>query len=430
MERKEARADQAQNMGDQITMNILTGKLPPRILNTQVGQDFLRSHGLDKHPGIQAALTEAQANELASGEPTQLEAPPAPGAEPGGVGGPMINIPKPMPTLESVQETIRKEEEAKALEVTNKEREITLKNQLLIRQWDETMRKNRMMSIDEQVRQFQALKEQLDIPEGQVSVSLDEEGNLRVSASVDPAAMEARAESRSNRKINNEIRYENYISQTGVQKTAHAMRLRSVLERDVALEDLAMDEGVSAPVAKALGDAISQINKSTSKDKVVERAEAVDTLLKSVNSDIDQYNKRNAVAAKGLGLGKDEIESRKVAPLRFEDVSGGISKVDWLKRRQPAKAEKLTSDIRNESRGASIPGQPSAASAKSDSAKVKEVYDGLKEIVLGAVAKRPDLTSEEIRASIVGNKDALMAEYGLNERLFSLVTAMADRVLG
>jgi hypothetical protein len=432
VERKQERAEKAKDMGDQIAMNIMTNKLDPRILNTQIGQDFLRKNKLDKHPGIRAAISEAEARRMAAGEPTDLstlQGKPeiSAGGEGPQMGGPLVNVPKPMPGIDEVQKTIEGEETAKALDISRQEKALTLANQMAYQEFTDLRKKNKMMTIDQQIREYNAICDRLNIPPTQRSFSLDEEGNLRITASMPDTTKSAAA---SDRRLNREIQYENYISQTGVQKTAHMYRLRSILERDVALEELAMDAGVSAPVAKALNDAISALSKSTNKDKILERASTVESLLKSVNLEIDQYNRRNAVAAKGIGLGPKEIELRKVPPLTFEEVSGGITKDDWLKRRQPEKPEKLASDIRNESRGTSIPGQPSAASAASDSDKVKTVFDGLKDIVLGAVEKRPDLTRDQIRGTIMDNKDAIMAEYGLSERLFSLVVSMADRVLG
>ena len=72
----------------------------------------------------------------------------------------------------------------------------------------------------------------------------------------------------------------------------------------------------------------------------------------------------------------------------------------------------------------------SDVSAKDAATKVSDTFKDIKETVTSALQDNPTLDSTQIKQVILQNKDQIMAEYGLNEKLFSLLMAMSDKVLG
>jgi hypothetical protein len=417
----------------EILFGTANGKYDPRIWASKAGRDFLVAAKLEKRPGIQELIRSGEAL-------LPRDMPETSGKTVATPGGDVVNIPAPdqyylkrgvsdpanaMDTKQ-VQEIIEAEQVAKKLAMAQEESDIIGQRQIAINaiNWARAQNISNPALLIETVKQSlldaNANLDDWNITansKGQISVTYNKSAANKVTA---------------NKAIEMAEGYENGLTQAAERRTSHIYRLGAILGGDVSMATSDVDPNDAVAMAlKQAAEAISSTKGSAK--RIMERASRVNSLLKTINDEIASRN--SALEAAGKRAGKDAkvIEANKLKPITFEDISGGVSMQDWLKQRaQEDKDPKdLISDMRSVPLGGGVPpGRPSETKAGTDADRLMRVYKGLKDIVVSATAANPSLTSEVIKSNIIGMKREIMSEYGLNERLWTMLMSMADKVMG
>lgn len=427
----EKRAAETKALTSEFLYNVGTGKIPPEMLAGADMQAFLEQTGLMKNPQIQAAVERGKAAMPGASAPppvpTQL--PTADTTEPG-LGGGVVNIPQPEPAplpQGVVNEYLQNKADTRTLALNEAERKVTLANSLILQQRAEDIRQARKRTLPEQLKLQSDLVKAAGVDKSNVSYTINTEGE--VSVSIRPPDVE-RLLNRQDKLATAYTRFEEQAATYKEKQTMHAYRLRSMLENDkITPQDLALASGDAD--SKWYMAALAAIGgKKDPKEKVAATVDQVNSVLKLINENIQTYNR--AIQAEGDRAQADQetITSRFIPKLEFSDVSGGLTAEEYKKRKNPEEPGQLISDVRGSYRGSGISSpRPAVGRAESDTEKVTKVYNGLKQTVMAAMKDNPNVDGKAIKESVLGNKEQIMAEYGLNERLFSLLMAMADRVI-
>lgn len=426
IKRGEEQADKAKAQAQAIKEGLMNGSIKPEQLGTQEGQAFLKSLKLDKDQDIKAIVDRGMATlpkELTQGPGTPVSIPSAANPE---LGGYAAEIPGQQltPSAKQVNDLLEAEATKKKLAIDEAQSKIQLFRQMEVQRNAENIRLARRQSLPDQFKQKKADLDALGIPQSARSYHVDE--NNYVTVTIDPAKLltatdkEARAYTQ----------FEDKAASYQEKQTSHVYRLRSMLENDKILPqnlDLGNDEESKWYLAAL--QAIGQ--KKDPKEKVAATVAQVERIVELINRNIQSYNRAIQAAGDQAKADQQTITSRFIPKVSFEDVSGGLSAEEYKKRKNPPDAKDLISEVRDDYRRTGIM-SPRASDTKAtrDSDKVKKVYDELKNTVLAAASDNPGLSAAKIRQVLMTNKEQLKAEYGLDERLFSLLSSMADRVLG
>lgn len=428
VERFEQETDRKKQQALNVKEQILRGG-DARPYTTLEGQAFLKAVGLDKDPDIMKIVETARATlpkEITEGAPTPVTIPSKANQE---LGGYAANIPGPQltPSVKQVMDIMQNEEDQRRLAINEAERKVSLYNSIELQRSAEAIRTGRKKSL---IDQFQEKSKDLDDigwPKANRRYSIDSNNNVSVILSQpDISKLTALAD----KKAQAYATFEERAAAYNEKRLSHTYRLRSMLENDKILpQELGLGADEESRWYLAALAAIG--SKQDTKEKVAATIDQVGKIIESVNKSITAYNR--AIQAEGdkAGADQDTITSRFIQKLTFEDVSGGLTPEQYKERKNPTDPGKLIADIRGSytKSGVSSP-RPAVGAAMSDADKVRKVYDDLKGTIMEAIKTNPNVSGAQIRAVIEANKDQLMAEYGLNERLYSLLMAMADRVLG
>ena len=436
VQRKIKKADEADAMVKELMMSVTLGKAPLQAFGTKEFSDLSRTLGIDRHPDIQGLVARARA-EL----PTEMtEVPPPAGGEimampsvsmpniPAAVQTPRAQI---SPNAEQVFDYIKGEDDKKVLAFDDLKRKqaqvITVDNMYT----QEGIRAGRIKALPVQLREKRDIVRAAGLnPDTDATYSVDSENRMSITFKpIDPDKLTARQDKRS-QKITG---FETFAAAYQGKRTAYSLKVQSILSKDtITADDLALGDDDNPEVRKILLGAIAAIGGAkTTKERVTASIDQAQAAISSINKVIGSAN--HAIEASGdeADVGPDTTIARFLKPLKFEDVSGGLTVEQYRKKKDPPSGGKLISEIRNDYRPSSIQaGLPGSKSSSTESNKIKSAYDGIREVVQAALADRPGLTSEEVKSNIIGMKDSIMAEYGLSERGFSLLMAMANKVMG
>jgi len=412
--------------------NVGIGKIAPEALAGADMQAFLEQTGLMKNPQIQAAVDRGKKAMPGASAPPSIPAQiPTSDQASAGIGGGAVNIPQPEPEAppqSKVNEYLQNKADTRTLALNEAERKVTLANSLVLQQRAEDIRQARKRSLPEQLKLQSDLVKAAGVDKSNVSYTINTEGE--VSVSIRPPDVE-RLLNRQDKIATAYTRFEEQAATYKEKQTMHAYRLRSMLENDkITPQDLALAAGEAD--SKWYMAALAAIGGTKdTEQKVSVTVDQVNGVLNLINQNIQTYNR--AIQAEGdrAQADQDTITSRFIPKLAFEDVSGGLTAEEYKKRKSPEDPGKLISDVRGDYRGSGISSpRPAAGQAQSDTEKVTRVYEGLKQTVMAAMKDNPNVSGPDIKNAVIGNKEQIMAEYGLNEKLFSLLMAMSDKVLG
>jgi hypothetical protein len=418
-----AKKQQEIDLTKEILAGTASGKYDPRIWASTAGRDFLKAAKIDKDPMVQQ-LVQSGLSLMPQPEPTKLPS------------GDLVNIPQPdyyelgmyekAPSAKEVQDTIYAEDQTRKLAQAQKESDLIFQRQSAM----DSLRWARMQKIDNPAMLIETVKQSLFDSGANLddwNITANSKGQISVTYNKD-----ATGRITPNKAIELSERFDNETETAFTRRTTHIKSLSGILAGDVSMANADIDP--SDTVAMALKQAAEAISSAKGSSKrIMERASRVQDIIRAVNEEIDVKNRSIENAGKRAGRTSEQIERSKIREIKFEDVSGGLSVADWLKARakEDTPAKDLISDMRSaplENR--SVAGGFSGSRAGNDADKLKRVHDGVKDVVLAAVASNPDLTSADIKSNILSMKREIMAEYGLNERLWSMLMTMADRIMG
>lgn len=419
------------DMANEVLMAVTTGKLDPRLLVSDAGQAFLKSAGLDKHPGIQDVVTNAGASlppELAVKPVPQEQPIPIPSKTPGAPPYAGAVSTAENPPAKGIQDLVYNEGISKKLAYEDKKRSIDSLYAIQLALTKDELAQGHRIDPDKLIPKIQSFAQAMGVPMTDVLVTGNSNGLFSFTLKTpDPD----KAIARSDRLKTKEDTFNTHVAETITKKNSYGFRLGTILSTDVAAPEIAEMFKDDPKMAAAWAGAMSAIKSSSgSKNYVLDKVATVERFIGQINDEIRAWNERNTREGEQAGLSPNTISAKQVSELTFEDVSGGMKKEDWIKKKLPADAKDLISQARDTyQRSGIVSPQVRAGKAETDSEKVRRVYDDLKKVATEAWADRPGLTSQELRDTIMANKEGLMAEYGLNARLFDLVVKMADTVL-
>lgn len=422
-----------------------TGKYKPEIWGPKEAEDYFKKAGVWDSPEIQGLVTRARTI-MGPGAPedvaTQMPVAPGSPSATAGVGGGAVNMPQftpepPVPTVTAVQERLQDVVDKHALLFDSLKRR---QDQVIARQqidYVQAMNAGYFPPLPVQMKNAREnVKSQGFDPDRDAVYSVTQRYGkdvLSYSMKDQEITNYYRSENQKDKTNKSFTSFETTASSLGGQRTMHAMRLGQILKTEnITPEDLALDknDGTSLwylAAAKAIG-----VTKDPKK-KVVESANQVEGLINQINKNITSYNRVIQAAGEEAKAEQYIIDRRRIEPLTFEDAAGGLTKEQYIKTKNgPSESpDKLISEVRDDYKRSSIaPPRPSDASSKDAATKVNDVYKDLKKTIIAAFSDNPSLRGDQVKQVIMGNKETIMAEYGLNERLFSLLMAMSDKVLG
>ena len=428
--------DKAKDTMQDITVGTATGKYKPEFWATKEAEDFLRSAGVWNKPEIQGLVTRARAG-MGYGAPPDVatQLPVAPGSPPAeaGVGGGVVNVPQPAPEppdAKVVNEYLYKEDERKKLAVYEFQRKISSAETRLNAEHANDLRMGNIKSFAEQVDLTAKVLKQSGVEFDDIIWRGNAEAGL--SWEINPLALKRLMEAQANKKGTSYTKFETTASTFNEKRMRHVSKLSTFLATDrVDSKALALDS--NDPDTDYYLSAMAAINGEPDKNKrVALQVEQVEKIVKQLNENIKQYRRVIQSAGDEAKAEQLDITDRFTKEITFEDVSGGLSPEEYKKKKglvpEPGK---LISDVRSDYRGNSVTAPRfSDVSAKDAATKVSDTFKDIKETVTSALQDNPTLDSTQIKQVILQNKDQIMAEYGLNEKLFSLLMAMSDKVLG
>jgi len=446
-----AKADEKKRLSQQVMFAAMKNELDPSLLGSADAQSFFEKAGIFDDPDIQGLV--ARARQSLPKEMT--EAPPVAGSEyaqstplvqgqspvvgeessgtvrPGELPPGLAAMPTPQitPTAKAVHEYLQGKADKRRLayeaEQGKQQQFRSLDNALTLRRFD----LGKVQTIPEQIKEKMGLLAQYGYVLGR-DATIGISGKNQVSVSLHPQDPE-KVRDKEEEKL---IRVDTSASKYVTYRISHVSRLQDILSKDQVLsESLAFDESDDPQVRALIMAAAAAVNSTakTPEKKVGEIVDRVEASIKVINESFETYNSEIESVAKSAGLSPDKLAEKLIKKITFEDVSGGLTPDQYRAKKNPPKADKLISEIRNDYRPSSIQaGLPGSKSSSTESNKIKSAYDGIREVVQAALADRPGLTSEEVKSNIIGMKDSIMAEYGLSERGFSLLMAMANKVMG
>lgn len=419
-----AKKQQEIDLEKEILFGTASGKYNPLIWASKSGQEFLTRAKLHERPAIKE-LVRSGLSLLPQGDTAQ--------ATPGGGA---VNVPQAdlsvlgpgfAPSDREVQDLIEAEDMRKKLDLAKKESDLIFGRSVAL----EAIRTARMQGVKDPVELMNATRQAMmeaGVNLDDYSITTNSKGQISINFNTDATSKKITP----NKAIELGEEFDRQVSAAFNKRTQNIRSLSGILAGDVSLASADVDPNDAVAVAlKQAAELIS--NTKGSQQRIMERASRVKTILTTLNDEIAMINRAIENAGKRSGRDLDLIEKSKIRPVTFEDVSGGVKIEDWLKERtkEQTPSKDLISDIRStplENR--SVAGAFGVKSQVTDADKLKRVYEGLKGAVETAIASNPHLTSDVIKSNIVGMKREIMAEYQLNERLWSMLVQMADRVMG
>lgn len=428
--------EKAKNLMEDITVGTATGKYKPEYWATKEAEDFLKSSGVWNKPQIQGLVTRARAG-MGYGAPpdvaTQMPvAPESPSAE-AGVGGGAVNVPQPAPEppdAKEVNEYLYKEDERKKLVLYEFQRKISSAETRINAEYANDLHIGNIRSFAEQVALTSKVLKQSGLEFDDVIWRGNAESGL--SWEINPVALKRLMDAQARKKGTSYTKFETVASTFNEKRMGHVSKLSTFLATDrVDPKSLALDS--KDPESNYYISALAEIEKEPNKNKrVALQVEQVEKIVKQLNENIKQYRRVIQASGDEAKAEQADITDRFTKEITFEDVSGGLSPEEYKKRKglvpDPGK---LISEVRKDYSGNSIISPRfSESSAKDAATKVSDSFKDIKDIVASAFKDNPSITPDQVKQVMVQNKDQIMAEYGLNERLFSLLMSMSEKVLG
>jgi hypothetical protein len=432
---------EAKDVVKELTIGTATGKIPLEQMGSEQMESYLRQAGVWDHPEVQAMVARAKESMGYAAPPPVATQIPSAGPSADTTGGPAVNIPQPepaSPTSRQVTDFLQNKADVHALYMDQAKRS---QDQIFRRQdIDYQLYANGAMIPPLPVQTKTArdfVKNDLHLdPDKDVDWSVTQ----RYGKQVLSYSMKNKTEAEINRELNSTDKrnakwtdFETVASSLGGKRFLHTTKLGQILKAEtITPEDLALED--ADPTSAWYRMAVRSTNsKKNPHDRVIEASEQVDKMIGQINELIAGYNRVIQASGEEAGADQDIINSRRIQPLKFEDVTGGLTKQEFIDRKNgpSKKPDKLISEVRGDYRGTGITSpRPSEASSKSAGTKVQIAYNELGKTVRDAFRDNPDLSGAQVKSVLLGNKEQIMAEYGLNEKLFSLLMAMSDKVLG
>ena len=413
-----------------------THKYSPEFWASKEAEDYLRSAGVWDKPEIQGLVTRARAGMgfgAPPGVPAQLPVAPSSPSAAAGIGGGAVNVPQPAPAppdAKQVANYLEQEETEKKLAIYEFQRKISSAETRLNAEYANDLRMGNIKSFAEQVSLTMKVLKQTGFKFDDIIWRGNAESGL--SWEINPIALKKLMEAQDNKKGASYTKFENTVSTFNEKRMSHVSKLSTFLSTDrVDPKSLALDS--NDPETSYYMNAMAAINNEPDKNKrVALQVEQAEKIVKQLNDNIKQYRRVIQSAGVEAKAEQADITDRFTKDITFEDISGGLSPEEYKKRKgivpEPGK---LISDVRGDYRGNSVTAPRfSDVSAKDAATKVSDTFKDIKATVTSALQDNPALDSMQIKQVILQNKDQIMAEYGLNEKLFSLLMAMSDKVLG
>lgn len=416
-----AQKQQEIDLEKEILAGTAAGKYDPLIWASKSGQEFLKKAKIHGRPAIRD-LVRAGLDLLPRDDGVRVTQ-----------GGSVTNVPQAdlsvlgseyAPSDREVHNLIEADEARKKLEMAKKESDLIYGRSVGL----EAIRAARMSGISDPVQLVSYTRQAME----DAGMNLDDysvTANTRGQVSINFNTGGSKLSPGKVIEIGEE--FDRQVNSAYNKRTQNIRSLSGILAGDVSLASVDVDPSDAVAVAlKAAAEAVGA-TKGGAK-KIMERASRAKAIVKTLNEEIDVINRSIENAGRRAGKDSKTIEASKIRHVEFEDISGGVSEAEWLKSRakEEQPADKVIGDIREtplNGRGAA--GRFSESGAKSDADKLKRVYDGVKDVVMAAVAANPSLTSETIKSNILSMKREIMAEYGLNERLWSMLMQMSNRTM-
>ena len=434
IQRSEQLMDKKKQDAQALMAGILNGTVDARSLGTAPGREMLKSMGLDSNPGIQEIINRGQAElppDVAHQAPVPGPTVSLPSATNPELGGYAVNMPgKDVgPTAKQVNDIVLAEDTQKKLAVYEYQRKISSAETRLNADHANDLRIGNMLSYAEQFASTMKVLKQTGLGFDDVSWRGNDEGGL--SWGINPAAARRLMDAQTNKRGTSYTKFETVASTFNEKRMGHVTKLSTFLATDrVDEKSMALDS--NDPESNYYITAMKAINNEPDKNKrVALQVEQVEKIVKQLNENIKQYRRVIQASGDEAKAEQADITDRFTKEITFEDVSGGLSPEEYKKRKglvpDPGK---LISDVRKDYSGNSIVSPRfSESSAKDAATKVSDSFKDIKDIVASAFKDNPSITPDQVKQVMVQNKDQIMAEYGLNEKLFSLLMSMSDKVL-
>lgn len=445
------KADEKDKIAQQVLFASMKNEIDPSLLAGDDAQRFFERVGIFDHPDIQGLI--ASARQSLPKEMT--EAPPTPGAEyvqstplsgggspvigeesmgsvrPGEMPPGMAAMPTPQitPTSKAVHEYLINKAEKRKLayeaEQGRQQQYRSLENAFALRRFD----LGQTQSVAEQIKEKIGLLERMGYVPGR-DATINISGKNLVSVSLHPYD-QSKLDANKDKAETKALRVDDKVSSYTTARTTHVYRLQDLLSKDtVTLESMALDESEDPQVrALYLAAAAAVSSKAPTNQKVGEIIDRVEASIKVINDSLDTYNNEIGDMARAAGISPEQTSGKLLKKITFEEVSGGLTPDQYRAKKNPPTAGKLISQVRDDYQPSRITSNLPASSSGKESDRVQDAYKGIAGVVQAAMGSNQGLTRGSIRGNIMEMKDQIMAEYGLNEKSFSLLMTMADRAM-
>jgi hypothetical protein len=400
-----------------------TGELQPSLLASREGQNFLASLGLDKDTHIMSLIEQGKATNAPLTTPVTNEMP----TKDRGMGGPLVNIPRPeAPSAKQVSDIALIENTQRTMNAKQAESNIELMRQYSLYLMEDAQKRGQVMGLDELGKQMDDFKKKLRI-QGKTKVVLDERGQPTITLE-EPDEGTMRTNQRT--AILNLRDYETPRTALFTHRQQAFKDLGAILRGEIeSLNAFGVDSGMD-PRALAI---IQGVTAQKKKSPTMSPADSAELYIKAVNDAITEQNKSNfrlGVAA-GVPAQQLALDQEAVKPITFKDVAG-MSRSEWDRKSRGAalpRADEASRAAAEEARSSGAKGpdvtpRPSADKAKSDGDKIKGLYDEVSALVVQARSTNPGLSVDAVVANVRALKAEIMAQYGLNEKQYELFESM------
>ena len=454
IERRNEKAASAESMVKELLFSAAANKYPLGLFASKEFEDFASETGIFDHPDIQSLVgrsRETLPRDIIEAPPPEDQGymqasprQPGQGAIMGseatvGTGataiGPEIppaiaSIPRTQltPTAKVVWDHLKKVEEDRALKYDDMKRRQQQYYQVENMYISADIQANKIASLPEQIKRSRDTAKKLGFGDDELSYSLDSQGRLMTNfRPTDPDKLVAR-EDKANEK---QLAFERTSSKYGTSRLINTMRLQDILSRDtVSVADLALTADDDPEIAKILVSAAALLSsKAPAKEKVTQVVDRVKTSIEAINKAIYRYNHEIEAIGDKANMPPEVTIDRFLKPITFEEVSGGLTPDQYKAKKNPPSAGKLISEARDMYRPSRIDSAIPASTSTKESDRVSSAYEGIRDVVQAAMGRNTSLTRASIRDNIMGMKQEIMAEYGLNERAFDMLLAMSDRAM-
>jgi hypothetical protein len=441
IKRREKKTTETTSNAQALKADIMSGRVQARQLASDAGRGLVKSLGLEGDPDIQQIINTGASElppEVAYQAPVPGQAASLPSKTSPELGGYAVNMPGEAvpPSSKQVNDILKNEADVHALYLDQAKRK---QDQIFRRQDIDYQLFANGASIPPLMVQIKNAQDYAK------SIGLDPNKDLvysvtqRYGKDILAYTMKDKTEAELLREANRQDKknalftaFETAASNLGGKRFIHVTALGQMLKAEtIRPEDMALDKNdPSSAWYRQASEAI--LGKKDPKVRVIEAADQVERLVKQVNENITSFNRVIQSAGEAAGAEQDIINARRIQPIAFEDVSGGMTKKQFVESKNgPEKtAGKLISDVRGDYQGSGISTpRPSSSKAESGADKTMRAYNDIKKTVIGVTKDNPNVSGQDIKNVVLGNKEQVMAEYGLNEGQFSLLMAMADKVL-